>query len=253
MLCGEGIWRASLKKYFGASSCRKWYQLAVDVQCVALGLKPAYLLDILQPDPARFCSLLNDVLPAIHSTMSDMHQWRKIEWWDELCVVSVESDVLLVNRTAIQDLFQSSQQLASSCVYVDISNSESSKASRDCTDAHIGVVECFSEIEKKCQIWYSEHVEASSTPPGRDATGTIALKCSSSSLPPDLNMCTVFGRLLGYPVVYWFQPDTGHNLDMVHLVNYHVTVSTCSSEGSYMIKVCTFHLLSSVISCYFAL
>lgn len=238
MLCGEDIWRASLKKYFGASSCRKWYQLAVDVQCVVLGLKPAYLLDVLQPDPARFCSLLNDVLPAICSTMSDMHQWRKTEWWNELCVVSVERDVLLVNRTAIQDLFQSSQQLASSrsCVYVDISNS---KGSPDCTDAHIGVVECSLEVEKKCRIWYAEHVEASSTPPGRDAAGTIALKCLPSSLPPDLNMCTVFGRLLGYPVVYWFQPATSYNLDMVQLVNYHVTASstTCGSGGSHMIKV----------------
>lgn len=239
MLCGEDIWRTSLKKYFGTSSCRKWYQLAVDVQCVVLGLKPAYLLDVLQPDPARFCSLLNDVLPATCSTMSDMLQQRRIQWWDELCVVSMESDVLLVNRTAIQDLFQSSQELASSCVYVDISNTESAKNSPDCTDTHIGVVRCSSEIEKKCQTWYSDHVEGSSTPPG---TGTTVLRCSPSALPPDLNMCTVFGRLLGYPVVYWFQPASGYNLDMVQLVNYHVTASstTCASKT---IKVCTFHVV----------
>ena len=43
----------------------------------------------------------------------------------------------------------------------------------------------------------------------------------------ELNLCTLFGQLLGYPVVYWFDVERGYSLDMVELVCYSVTVTSC--------------------------
>ena len=60
----DARWRRALKKHFGASSCNKWSQLAADVQCVAVGLKPVYLLDSLQLDGTLLCFLLEDVLSS---------------------------------------------------------------------------------------------------------------------------------------------------------------------------------------------
>ena len=45
----------------------------------------------------------------------------------------------------------------------------------------------------------------------------------------ELNVCTLFGQLLGYPVVYWFDLELGHSLDMVELVCF--TVCVCKSDS----------------------
>ena len=48
----------------------------------------------------------------------------------------------------------------------------------------------------------------------------------------ELNVCTLFGQLLGYPVVYWFNVERGHSLDMVELVCFTVCVHKSDSEIS---------------------
>ena len=48
----------------------------------------------------------------------------------------------------------------------------------------------------------------------------------------ELNVCTLFGWLLGYPVVYWFDIQRGYSLDMVELVCFTVYVCKADSETS---------------------
>ena len=48
----------------------------------------------------------------------------------------------------------------------------------------------------------------------------------------ELNVCTLFGQLLGYPVVYWFDTERGYSLDMVDLVCFTVYVCKSDSETS---------------------
>ena len=236
MLCEENAWRSGLKKFYGASSCSKWQQLAGDVQCVSVGLKPAYLLDTILPDPALLCSLLDHIL-LVQS--SDQHQKAVdvTEWKNELRVVGIGSDVMIVNLTTIHDLFRSS-----SPVYLDISKHEGQNDSNDHSDAHIGI-HCSSEVEDKCREWYSELCAADRSCEMQTgcASSSAGVRLLSVALPPDLNVCTLFGRLLGYPAVYWFNTNTDYCLDLVELVNYQVTVSSASnSDGSqdmYTLKV----------------
>lgn len=49
----------------------------------------------------------------------------------------------------------------------------------------------------------------------------------------NINLCTLFGRLLGYPLVYWFDPEIGYSLDMVDLVCYTVTVRKRQDSHSH--------------------
>ena len=246
------MWREGLKKHFGASSCSKWRQLAADVQCVALGIKPAYLVDSLKPDAVKFCSLLEDVLSPISTLADDDHQTHaglgvrydhlqasvgfgvSSKWLSELRVVSVGSDVLLLNWTTVQDMFQNPQ---SSCIYVDIGKSTDScggsRAGGHAADAHISV-ESAPGIEENCRLWFSQlskqEDEASHSESDDKSKGV--LMCLSTEVPSDLNMCSLFGRLLGYPVVYWFDPAGEYSLDLVDLTNYHVTVSSASHQHS---------------------
>ena len=46
----------------------------------------------------------------------------------------------------------------------------------------------------------------------------------------ELNVCTLFGQLLGYPVVYWFNIERGYSMDMVELVCF--TICVCKSDRS---------------------
>ena len=223
MLCGPS-WRSEIKKHYGASMCSKWYQLAADVHCVAVGLKPAYLLDTLPPDPALLCSLLDHVL-SDHEQLQSGQQIRGVphvvEWQEELRVVSIGSDVLVINRTALQNLFQDSP-----CVYVDVSRSERERCTAT-ADSHIHIQHS-SEVEDQCRQWYSEFCAAEKALTG--STSSAGVRLLHVALSPDVNVCTLFGRLLGYPVVYWFNTTAEYSLDLVELVNYKVTVSSTGQD-----------------------
>ena len=216
----ESQWKLGLKKFYGVSACSKWQQLAVDVECVATGLKPAYLLDSLPPNPRLFCSFLDYVLSESQRS-AVMRQWLH-----ELRVVTIGDDVLVINKTAVGELFQNS------CVYVDISKSES-RAKSEQPDAHIRI-RSSSDVEEQCRHWYSTMVatdelqQSKADDDGPSKAGSVMLL--SVPLQPDLNVCSLFGRLLGYPVVYWFPPSTDYCLDTVDLMRHQVTLSS-SNHG----------------------
>ena len=218
----ESIWRHGLKLYYGASACRNWKQLSVDIECVAVGLKPAYLLDTLAPDPPhRFHSFLNYVLLEI-SKQGDPNRSAAIQrWLGELRVVALGSAVLVLNKTSVGEMFHSSSQ---TCVYVDISKAETG-VTYEQNDAHINI-HTSSAVEKQCKEWYgamvaSEQQQTESS--GRENATDVKLL----SVPPlpEMNVCTLFGRLLGYPAVYWFPPSADYTLDFVNLVRHKVTIS----------------------------
>ena len=227
-IAGDEAWKLGLKKYYGASTHRKAQQLAVDTECVANGLKPAYLLDALAPDACLFHSFLNHTLCKIME-QSGTHRSALIQKWiSELRVVSVASDVLLViNMTGVQNLFWESSQ---TCIYVDINNTKA------------GGEECMSvchspAIEEQCRQWYTalvaaDHQQQQQQPETHDSRGGQAgVKLLSVPPLPDMNLCTLFGRLLGYPVVYWFPPSTSYDLDFVKLIRHQVTISkSCGTE-----------------------
>ena len=226
----EKAWKAGLRRCYGASSSRKWYKLSADVYYVAMGLKPAYLLDTLKPDPSLFCSLLNYVFSELLRQGKHHVSDKVVKWQSELRVVSVGSDVVLVNLSALRDLFQESHQTL--CAYVDIGKplSQHGSTCSVCTDSHIHL-HCFSEVEDKCRQWYSLLLETeTSLTPAASCSGSSetasCLRLMAVEPTPDLNVCALFGRLLGYPVVYWFPPSIGYSLDHVELVNYRVSASS---------------------------
>ena len=48
----------------------------------------------------------------------------------------------------------------------------------------------------------------------------------------ELNVCTLFGQLLGYPVIYSFDSERGYSLDMVELVCFTVCIRKSDSGTS---------------------
>ena len=55
----------------------------------------------------------------------------------------------------------------------------------------------------------------------------------------ELNVCTLFGLLLGYPIVYCFDTERGYSLDMVDLICYTLTIrSSNSAQSDSSITLC---------------
>ena len=223
----DSAWKQGLKKFYGVSASRKWQKLAADIECVANGLKPAYLLDTLSPNPHLFRSFLDHVLSEQRGSGPQRSAVVQ-KWLVELRVVSLGSDVLLINKTAVEKLFQSS------CVYVDISETENRTRSEK-PDVHIRI-HSSSDVDEQCRHWYSTLMATELQQTALEPSKSNSVILLSAPLEPDLNVCTLFGRLLGYPVVYWFPPSTDYCLDYVDLVRHQVTLSSGS------------HILGKVIS-----
>lgn len=219
----EARWKEALKKHFGASSCNRWSQLAADVQCVAVGLKPAYLLDSLQPDGPKLCSLLEDVLSSTH----EGNQWLR-----ELCILVVNSDVLLVNWSAVQNTFGGSGKSNTYIISTKPTLTPGSHSMAE-PDEYIRVEYASAlaaQIEKEASVWYTNMLAEVGRVYSSNSEEKL-LQCVDTVVPPGMNVCTLFGRLLGYPVIYWFDPVQGYSLDMVELANYCVVVSTAAVQS----------------------
>ena len=62
---------------------------------------------------------------------------------------------------------------------------------------------------------------------------------NTASEEASINLCTVFGCLLQYPAVYWFNSEKGLCLDMEELVQHRVIVekrNTCGSKHKVVFR-----------------
>ena len=100
---------------------------------------------------------------------------------------------------------------------------------RDRTDIII-IIPCHSNIELLTTHCHQQPVEETSThqsdiidPSAHEDPNSCAYE---SPAVVELNLCTLFGQLLGYPVVYCFDSLRGYSLDMVELVCHSVSVTS---------------------------
>ena len=198
----SAVWKNSLSKHFGAASCCKWQQLYNDVICIILELKPALLLDYLRPDAKKLQLLLQEVKSGGTLPQSP-----------NLIVVKIGEDVLLVNTQGNDCATWSTPiPLLRAHCYVNITKGlELPTLISDKLAAN---------LEQNLESWW------------RELGNGFQHQCSVKDVAIPIvdsgnsfhNVCTLFGKLLGYPAVYWFDPDQGYSLEMVNLISHTVTV-----------------------------
>lgn len=180
----QKLWRDSLKKYFGASSVvRKTARLHDDITCLSRGLKRSLLLDYLRPDPIA----LQRFLQSLSHHDSDLFH---------MTILVVNGDVFLMHKPYTLDR---------TIQIVDVSNNS----------AHISLLSEDISVKIKHQMrdWLDTAVPSLST------SGI----CVVSMLQPcPVNLCSLYGWLVGYPSVYWFEESSGHSLDCVELTLWTV-------------------------------
>lgn len=164
----------------------------------------------------------------------------------QLCILALEEDVLFINYAA----FISSLKTVPSRhpVFIDITRGLSRPRVMEREDAH--KVEkllhnCLEEL-KRAFFAVAENRE-----PNGKTIPVIHHRCHGDHVggcgttSAEGNLCSLFGQLLGYPVVYWFDTSKGYSLDMETLVQHCVLVRTervnevVSIGDQDKIQVCT--------------
>jgi len=169
----------------------------MDLWCVVNGIKLTWLVDYLPLDITKMLQLLEDSKSAGIFTIQD----------HSLVILLLNSDVLVMNTAAVA-------KLASPPAIVDVSRK-----------LHEPVImsECAWE-SVTCAIHSIYSAIA-------DKSCDEQLPIVRLTLADDVNLCTVFGWLLGYPVVYWFDSSSPNSCECVsvkRLFCYSTIVSNAS-------------------------
>ena len=202
-------WKSSCRSAFGVSlSITKREQLLCDIAAVLLGIKPALLLDCGHTTTTKLQVLVSKTINEKHA--ADVRN---------CCIVRVHDDVLLVNTVAMKILWNTTTRLGHVCqCYVNIGQ----ELSTSCVvDTNTRLLELIEGVCSKVCDKLSQTVRNFSTSEEKSGIDLLPVE-DVESVTSNFNLCTLFGRLLGYPVVYWFDPNGGYTLDMVPLIRYTV-------------------------------
>lgn len=216
-------WKFIITKYLGRSVGKKWRKLMVDIKAVDISIKTAYLYDIGPP-----------VGHKLQALVIELHAESLIE--NYLNVVKVGMDCLIVNPEslkAVKASFVNTQFESYETKFVDItSGSDSIIINNETirTELH----EAVTNIARNLVF---------------DRVNLLSLSDSVCC-----NRTSLFGLLLGYPVVYWFDESKNKQqnyLSMVPLCCVQVTAAMMEDYSDQNCETESHHLYSfSYPSCH---
>ena len=189
----EQVWREIVCRCYGKRFVSFSQRIWMDLWCVINGIKSVWLVDYLPLDVTIMIRLLEESKSAGVFTIQE----------HSVAILMLNSDVLVIN-TGIQ--------LATSpAIFIDVSaNLDKPKVVSEC-------------------LWESVTSAIRAIREGLTDAGKSCSKVLQLTLADDVNLSTVFGWLLGYPVVYWFDSDSFSNssdhVSLRCLVHYSVVIS----------------------------
>ena len=192
------MWRGIVCRCYGKKFASASQRIWMDLWCVINGIKSAWLVDYLPLDVTKMRQLLEDSKSAGIFAIQE----------HSVAILMLNSDVLVVN-TAIEFV------ATPPTMFIDVSVK---------LDKPVVMSECVWE-SVTCAI---QAIHGAIT----DAAETCSeqlLVLPQLTLADDVNLSTIFGWLLGYPVVYWFDsnssPNTLNHVSLTSLLCYSTIIS----------------------------
>ena len=191
-------WKRQIRKYFGKRCTKHAKNLALDIFLVDVALKTSFLLDYTYAD----ASVVNDFAVSI----------KKEELVkNELTVIRVDDDVFICNLQMLEDPIQNRNVVNVATGLAQPAVLEESSADDILTAIRFQIDNRIEDLKDKREC------------------SVLDLQLSSS-----INRTTVFGYLLDYPVLYWYDKGDENCLSMVPLINVRVTAEF--DEGGLDVK-----------------
>lgn len=197
----QSKWKIIISRHLGKSVAKKWRQLSLDILAVDSGVKPAYLYDIGQPVSHKVKEF---VIEAVNESLIENY----------LNIVEIGMDCLILRPDSVRQIKETFDLQTE---IIDITNESSSVIVRP------------------------EAIKAQLNEAINDIAANMVLdKVHLYSLSDSIhcNRTSLFGVMLGYPVVYWFDEHknkTQNYLSMVPLCCVTL-VSRAAVEGQNLKK-----------------
>jgi len=206
VFCG---WRRVIKACLGKPCARQYRRIAFDVICVDKGIRQAFLFD--------YASLTPETLQQFSDNIFANHLVQT-----KLTVVGVGDDVFIVNiNVLLQNLQHASVRL------IDVSGHL-----RDPSLFDVQRSTCL--VNAMLDILGTQLQPESGTEPDTSTSRVVHL-----AIPDDINQTTMFGFMLEYPLLYWYDTYSDKNcLDMVPLHVCKLTATMNSSDDAEHHKPC---------------
>ncbi|XP_033744442.1 UPF0739 protein C1orf74 homolog [Pecten maximus] len=189
--------------YMGKTFKQYARELFTNIRLVDLCVKPSYLLDYGMDDVEKLVSLLKEMKHRTYIT-------------NNLNVLRLDMDIIIINPATIKKIQNQSSKLESKFTIVDVSKTRGSPE-----------VMC-----KSCQVFDQLKQIIDCVLPDCEHTRQLTVDCRSA------NLTTIFGVLLGYPVVYWFDNEDGlmaNCLDMEPLESFRVIGQRHDDESEHCV------------------
>ncbi len=204
-------WDSLFLKHFSRSHLSKSSHFYQDISCVLLGLKPAHLVDYLPSKPQKLKLFLEEVKQSCNAL------------WDnsKLCILLLGEDVLFVNRNSLHPS-------RNRPVFINVSKSldkpEILSTEKALRIAEKPFLSCCEVLDRTLLDSRDNHVPIVEyySPHGHHPTSSNGVGPTAEA--DEENLCCLFGWLLGYPAVYWFDAKEGYSLDMEELIRHSVLV-----------------------------
>ena len=230
----QEIWRSLFRECLNGRGAQYCDEVAPLLVAVDQGVKPSLLWDVCTADTSGLLSLLNQAQ-------------AKGLLVSKLALVELDLDVLIVNVDVVMQTL-SSIATSNPTWLIDISEA-TPKVSNG--ENHQKFRVHLSSIISQLGVTVSDSLgEASGGSSSMEAQSTsttntteVSSHCSTSDssvrvkaiqvkLPGDVNLSTVFGCMLGYPHIYWWEGDSdGKSLSGVPLKVFKFSAD-CSVDGS---------------------
>ena len=208
-------WKHLIGQHLGRSYTKRSRQLLLDLLCVDCGLKPALLLDFSVPSAECLHHLLDAATKTGVLT-------------NKLLVLTIDMDMLVISP----DAFDNSVDIFACLTFVDVSASQEHPCViSGLDDRLLQTRTAFSRFlaeKDKCTACMELPIE-------RDSSSTA-------------NPSTLFGVLLGYPVVYYYNTSLqcqDNCLSMVPLIHFVVSGLLGQSVSMGSGKLCQKHIIFS--------
>lgn len=234
-MAAEGFGRNFSEKCFNIfaealgkkTAIQKWKELYTCIRTVDCGIKNSYLVDTCRVTPVQIEKLIKCL--CNENFLSG----------EELDIVVICEDTFVLHKRRVSEYLSSALDDDKIC-FVDVSQELSEPRI-----LHINNESEFREMVKDFCMQFTEFLKQRTTWP-TDERENVGSTKSFGCDKTDLNPCSIFGLILGYPVVYWCNPESLSNcLSQCRLTLHTVTVQFSQlMTSSFMVT--SFSLPSSL-------
>ncbi|KAK8726044.1 hypothetical protein OTU49_010356 [Cherax quadricarinatus] len=225
-------WRVLFKECLGGRGAQYCDEVAPLLVAVDQGVKPSLLWDVCTADTSALLALLNQAR-------------SKSLLVSKLVLVELGLDVFIVNIAAVIRTLGGitgappTWIIDISCATPKLGSSEIHQEFRTHLNSIIAQLGVATQENEE-----SSTLDSAGTHPQNGIDGTALANAPSTTwnsstikaiqikLPDDLNLSTIFGCLLGYPHIYWWEGESGGNsLSGMPLKVFKLSAN-CSIDGS---------------------